>query len=127
MLAQIDLRTGARERAYARVRRVLEETERLKRNGRVGWGAYAVRAEAYGLLGDAENALRELELAAERGWRSTWRAARDPQLALLRQRADFDALLARVDALNAIERESYERERGPQALDESRAMMHAQL
>lgn len=112
VMAQIDLQAGERETAHAKIRRVLRDAERLQRNGHAGWGPHAVRADAYSSLGEAEQALRELELAAHRGWRSTWRATRDPQLALLRDRPDFHALLARVDALNAVEREKYRRQKG---------------
>ena len=44
------------------------------------YGLYAARAEIHALRGDKLEAEAELRKAWEHGWRSTWRAQRDPFL-----------------------------------------------
>jgi hypothetical protein len=67
-----------------------------------------VRADALGLLGDADGAMRALHRAVDSGWRSARLARRDPYLAQLVGRDDFMELMRRVDRLNASELSLYQ-------------------
>ena len=53
-------------------------------------------AASHALLGRHDEAISELDRAAEAGWLSTWWAARDPSFDSLREDARFIELLARV-------------------------------
>ena len=106
-LALVDLRAGRRAAGNARVQELLGTLDELERNGYVSWGIESLRADALGLLGDADGAMAALRSAAKRGWRSTWSAQRDPYLAILFERPDFRALMLDVERLNAAERDRY--------------------
>lgn len=106
-LAALDLRSGRAEAANKRLRSLAALLDRLERNGYSSWGIHSVRADMFALLGDQERAMQELRRAADRGWRSTWSALRDPYFAALRPRTDFQELIAHVDAMNLAERQRY--------------------
>ncbi len=79
---RIHLRGGGdRERAME----LLEGFDRLldiyEKNGGRHFGLYSLRAEALAIRGEKEKAQASLKAAWERGWRTTWRAERDPYLA----------------------------------------------
>lgn len=107
LLALLELHNGDRQAAVERVTRLLRLIDELERNGYATWGIHSLRADALGLLGDADGAMRSLQQAVDAGWRSAWAAQRDPYLASLFERSDFRELMQRVEQLNATERSRY--------------------
>ena len=64
--------------------------------------ARTARVKAHAALGDRESALKELRAAIDAGYRTLWnldliRLERDPNLATIRNDAEFRALIARVE------------------------------
>ena len=74
--------------------------ERLIAAGEERNGIYALRAEILAMRGDAQGAMRDLNRAAELGWRYSWWAQHEPYFTALRPRTDFRALIARIDSIN---------------------------
>lgn len=107
LLALLEIHDGDRQAAVARVTGLLGLLDELERDGYTNWGIHSLRADALGLLGDPDGAMRALQLAVQSGWRSAWAAQRDPYLASLFERPDFRALMQRVEQLNALERSRY--------------------
>lgn len=107
LLALLEVHNGDRQAAVARVNGLLGLLDELERDGYTNWGIHSLRADALGLLGDPDGAMRALQLAVQAGWRSAWAAQRDPYLASLFERPDFRALMQRVEQLNALERSRY--------------------
>ena len=101
--ALLELRSGDRDAGVQRVSQLLLLLDEMERNGYASWGVYSLRADAYGLLGEADKAMESLQRAVEAGWRSDWAALRDPYLAALFDRDDFKALMRSVEELNAME------------------------
>ena len=64
------------------------------------FGIYSLKAQVLALRGDPDGAMRALTHATELGWRRSWWADHEPYFAQLRTRADFHALIARVDTAN---------------------------
>jgi len=79
--AGIELRGGGdRAKALAMLHELDQMLEKYRDNGGVHYGAWTLHAESLALqgkTGDAEAALKE---AYEHGWRTTWRADREPYL-----------------------------------------------
>jgi len=96
--------TGETKRA-ARILDGLDEMlDRLEKNGWANYGIDSLRAESLALRGQGDAAMRALQRAVDRGWRSSWRAKEEPYLDSLRNRNDFQALLKDVEARNALMR-----------------------
>jgi hypothetical protein len=57
-------------------------------------GLHSLRAQVQALRGDHDAAMMSLRRAAHRGWLWTWRARHEPYLASLRERQDYQALIA---------------------------------
>ena len=106
-LALLELRSGDREAGAQRVSQLLRLLDEMERNGYAGWGVHSLRADAYGLMGDADKAMESLQRAVEVGWRSDWAAQRDPYLSALFERDDFKTLMRSVQDLSATERRRY--------------------
>jgi tetratricopeptide (TPR) repeat protein len=64
---------------------------------------YLMRAEIAALRGDANAAMQSLTTAAELGWRYVWLAKHLPYFQSIRERPDFKALVARIEARNAVD------------------------
>jgi TolB-like protein/DNA-binding winged helix-turn-helix (wHTH) protein len=62
---------------------------------------YELRAKAYALKGQADEAMRDLVAAKKLGWRRAWWALHEPYLASLRSRSDFQTLIRTVSQSNA--------------------------
>jgi len=77
--------------------------QRLTDAGMRRHGVSALQAQVAALRGDPDGAMRALERAVNQGWREVWLAQRTPYFASLRGRADFRALLSRVQADNDAE------------------------
>lgn len=99
--ALVELRTGDAEHARGRLKSVGETLDNLIANGGRRYGINELRATVLALGGDDQGAVRALSRAAELGWRRSWWAEREPDLASLRSRSDFRELLARVNESNA--------------------------
>ena len=89
---------AAAERHWGQLARWLDE---LERNGHRWHGLEYLRATLQAERGGADTAIASLQRAYRMGWRRAWLMRIDPALNPLRARADFQALLARIDASNA--------------------------
>ncbi len=100
-LALIEMRTGSEAQAARRLTSISSVLDKLVSNGEKRFGVDEVRAAVLTLSGDGDAAMRSLTRAAELGWRRSWWAQREPDLADLWTRNDFRALVARVDQSNS--------------------------
>lgn len=92
--------TGSEAEAQVQLRALGEILNRLERNGQVGYGLHLVRAQLLAQQGDPDGALRSLQHAADVGWRGADWARREPELAALWPRTDFQQLMERVSHMN---------------------------
>jgi transcriptional activator of cad operon len=99
-LAAADLALGDRESADKELSSVLEMLNKMIGDGIERNATYELRAKAYALKGQGDDAMRELDKAAKRGWRRAWWATHEPYLASLRPRSDFQALISEIDRSN---------------------------
>jgi tetratricopeptide (TPR) repeat protein len=100
IVALCESQAGEREDAARHLRQIAQMLDQEISDGSERFGIYALQAQVLALRGDADAAMRALTKAAALGWRRSWWAQREPYFATLRARADFRALLARVDAGN---------------------------
>jgi len=75
--------------------------KRLEDNGWANQGLDSLRAQSLALRGQPDAAMRSLQRAVARGWRSASTAQAYPYLAVLWEREDFKALMKEVEARNA--------------------------
>jgi len=75
--------------------------KRLEDNGWANHGVDSLRAQSLALRGQPDAAMRSLQRAVARGWRSASTAQAYPYLAVLWEREDFKALMKEVEARNA--------------------------
>jgi transcriptional activator of cad operon len=101
ILALIEMHTGNEAEAARRLGSISVTLDQLVRNGEKRFGVEEVRATVFALRGDPDGAVRSLTRAAELGWRRSWWAQREPDLAAIWTRNDFRALMARVDQSNS--------------------------
>lgn len=99
--AAAELAGGDSKLAMQHLATAQELVDRLILAGVRRHDAYLLRAEVAAMLGDADGAMRALDTAAELGWRNTWLARHLPYFDSLRDRADFNDLIARIEARNA--------------------------
>jgi transcriptional activator of cad operon len=109
-LALVELRVGEAQEAMRRLESVATTLDQLVRNGEKRYGVDELRATVLALRGDPDGAMRSLRRAAELGWRRSWWAQREPDLATLWARNDFRALMEQVDRSNAELRDRIDRE-----------------
>lgn len=64
-------------------------------------GLHGLKAEYAAMRGNADEAMAELRLAVQMGWRAAWLAEKQPYFQSLRARTDFRDLIAAVNARNA--------------------------
>jgi len=100
ILALCETQTGQKEAADRHLQEILTMLEQALDAGVQRFGIYSLKAQVLALRGDPDGAMRALTRAAELGWRRSWWADHEPYFARLRARADFRALLARVDTAN---------------------------
>jgi TolB-like protein len=100
ILALCELQTGQREAADRHLQEILTMLDQLTEAGVQRFGVYSLKAQVLALRGDPDGAMRALARATELGWRRSWWADHEPYFAQLRTRADFRALVARVDTAN---------------------------
>jgi tetratricopeptide (TPR) repeat protein len=79
--AGIELRGGGdRAKALQMLATLDEMLAKYRKNGGTHYGAWTLHAESLALQGKTDEAKTALEAAYEHGWRSTWRADREPYL-----------------------------------------------
>ena len=100
-MAMAELRTGDRQSALQHLDTLSTMLDHLVQAGERRYGIDEVRAAVAALRGDGDAAMRSLASAADKGWRRSWWAEREPDLSSLWARADFRALIARVNRSNA--------------------------
>jgi TolB-like protein/DNA-binding winged helix-turn-helix (wHTH) protein/Tfp pilus assembly protein PilF len=99
-LAAAELALGDRASAQRELDKVLALLNGMIAAGVERKATYALRAEANALEGRADDAMRDLGKAVKLGWRSAWWATHEPYLASLKNRSDFQALMAQVSRSN---------------------------
>src|SRR5690606_34076542 len=107
-VAWLAIARGRQDHAARLLDRVLEivADPAARPTGPIDWGAVLVETEALALLGRTDDALEAFARAVEGGWRFDWRQVRrDPVLDSIRREPAFEALLARVQADLAEQRE----------------------
>ena len=100
-MALAELQTGDRQSAMRHLDTISTMLDHLVQAGERRYGVDELRAAVAALRGDGDGAMRSLASAAEKGWRRSWWAEREPDLSALWARADFRALIARVNRSNA--------------------------
>jgi TolB-like protein/DNA-binding winged helix-turn-helix (wHTH) protein/Tfp pilus assembly protein PilF len=93
--------SGDRAGAERRLDELAVLLDRLTTAGVQTSGLHLLGAQLAAMRGQADAAMRELNLAVERGWNEAWLAEHQPYFESLRARADYQALLAAVRAKNA--------------------------
>jgi TolB-like protein/DNA-binding winged helix-turn-helix (wHTH) protein/tetratricopeptide (TPR) repeat protein len=73
----------------------------LEQSGWANHGLDSIRAESLALRGQPDAAMRSLQRAVARGWRTAWSAQTAPYLSSLWEREDFKSLMKEVEARNA--------------------------
>jgi hypothetical protein len=94
------MRTGGEATARRRLDSVAATLDQLVRNGEQRYGVEEVRATVLALRGDGDGAMRAIRQAAQLGWRRSWWAQHEPDLAPLWARNDFRELMSQVDRSN---------------------------
>jgi TolB-like protein/DNA-binding winged helix-turn-helix (wHTH) protein/Tfp pilus assembly protein PilF len=100
ILADAELQCGDSVAAAKHLQEITDLLDRLIAAGEERNGIYALRAETRAMRGDAPGAMRDLNRAADLGWRSSWWAQHEPYFDALRSRADFRALIAHTNSIN---------------------------
>lgn len=100
-MAIAELQTGDRQSSMRHLDTLSMMLDHLVQAGERRYGVDELRAAVSALRGDGDGAMRSLASAAEKGWRRSWWAEREPDLSSLSARADFRALIARVNRSNA--------------------------
>jgi TolB-like protein/DNA-binding winged helix-turn-helix (wHTH) protein/tetratricopeptide (TPR) repeat protein len=100
-MAMVELQTGDKQSAMRHLDTLSTMLDHLVQAGERRYGVDELRAAVVAQRGDGDGAMRSLASAAEKGWRRAWWAAREPDLSSLWARADFRALIARVNRSNA--------------------------
>jgi transcriptional activator of cad operon len=100
-MAMVELQTGDKVSAMRHLDALSAMLDHLVQAGERRFGVDELRAAVLALRGDGDGAMRSLTIAAEKGWRRSWWAAREPDLSSLWARDDFRALITRVNRSNA--------------------------
>jgi TolB-like protein/Tfp pilus assembly protein PilF len=97
-LASVLSRTAEQERADLLLNRSFQ---RIQTFPRLSWTGYGIAdVEIYALWGDKPKALSALRQSIDRGWRAHWWyfLKHDPDLALLHDEPEFQAMIAEIEA-----------------------------
>jgi transcriptional activator of cad operon len=97
ILAVVEKQSGDSVAGAQHLQELADMLDRITRAGEERHGIYALKAEVLALMGNQDGAMQSLKRAFELGWRGSWWAQHEPYFAELRSRADFRALLERVD------------------------------
>ena len=89
-MAMVELQTGDRQSAMRHLDTLSTMLDHLVQSGERRYGVDELRAAVLALRGDGDGAMRSLASAAEKGWRRSWWAEREPDLSSLRARATFE-------------------------------------
>jgi tetratricopeptide (TPR) repeat protein len=100
IIAMVEQRSGDTASATKRLQAVSATLDKLVQAGERRYGVDELRATVSALRGQADAAMQSLTRAADRGWRRSWGAEREPDVATLWTRSDFRALMARVNRSN---------------------------
>jgi hypothetical protein len=100
VMAMCESLAGDQDSAGRHLRQIATMLDQEIAAGTERFGIYALQAKVMALRGDADGAMRALTRAADLGWRRSWWAQREPYFATLRTRADFRALMTRVELSN---------------------------
>lgn len=98
IVGSVQLAAGDREAGLATLAHLDAMLERMERAGAACSGLYSLRAESLALQGEPARAMLALQQAYGQGWRLANSARTEPFLQSLRERQDFQQLLARIDA-----------------------------
>jgi TolB-like protein/DNA-binding winged helix-turn-helix (wHTH) protein/Tfp pilus assembly protein PilF len=99
-LAAALIQLGDEASATRQLDTVLAMVNKMLAAGVERYATYELRAKIYALEGKSDQAMRDLNKAAALGWRRTWWAIHEPYFASLRDRGDFQALIAQVNRAN---------------------------
>jgi TolB-like protein/DNA-binding winged helix-turn-helix (wHTH) protein/tetratricopeptide (TPR) repeat protein len=92
---------GDQEGARKRLDELSALIDRLVANGLQTYGLYEVKAQLAAMRGQPDAAIAELRRAVQLGWGDVWLAEHQPYFETLRERDDYQALLAAARARNA--------------------------
>jgi TolB-like protein/DNA-binding winged helix-turn-helix (wHTH) protein/tetratricopeptide (TPR) repeat protein len=92
---------GDQEGAGKRLDELSALIDRLVANGLQTYGLYEVKAQLAAMRGQPDAAIAELRRAVQLGWGDVWLAEHQPYFETLRERDDYQALLAAARARNA--------------------------
>jgi TolB-like protein/DNA-binding winged helix-turn-helix (wHTH) protein/Tfp pilus assembly protein PilF len=99
-LAVADLDLGDHPAAAQELTRVRSMLDEMIAAGVQRHAVFELRAKVLALQGDANGAVRDLQKAAQLGWRRSWWAEKEPYFASLRPRTDYQAVIAKVNQSN---------------------------
>ena len=99
-LAAADIALGDRLAAVQELDIVLAMVNKMIADGVERYATYELRAKVYALQGKNDEAMRDLTKAAQLGWHRAWWATHEPYLIGLRNRGDFQTLIAQVSRSN---------------------------
>jgi transcriptional activator of cad operon len=100
-LAAAEVALGDRASADRELGAVIAMVSQMISDGVERAATYELRAKAYALNGQADQAMLDINAAAKLGWRRAWWALHEPYLASLRTRSDFQTLISSVSQSNA--------------------------
>ena len=96
-IAYIEQSAGNEPAAIAQLDELDAALNTFEQDGGACAGLYSLRAQSQALRGDEEAAMANLRKAHDRGWREARTSLREPYLQSLRDRQDFQQLLAATD------------------------------
>jgi transcriptional activator of cad operon len=99
-LAAAEIALGDQDSARRELGEVLAMLGAMIDAGVERYGTYELRAKAHALMGQGDEAMRDLGNAAKLGWRRAWWAIHEPYFVSLRPRTDFQQLIAAVNQSN---------------------------
>jgi TolB-like protein/DNA-binding winged helix-turn-helix (wHTH) protein len=99
-LAAAELATGDRAAALHELATVQSMLDRMIHAGVERHWTYELRARTSAMQGQPDAAMRDLQRAAQLGWRRVWWAEHEPYLRSLRSRSDYRALMNQVTQSN---------------------------
>jgi len=100
VIAMVEQHNGDTASAMKRLDAVASTLDKLVQAGERRYGVDELRATVLAQRGQADGAMQSLTRAADLGWRRSWGAEREPDVASLWARSDFRALMARVNRSN---------------------------
>jgi ATP/maltotriose-dependent transcriptional regulator MalT len=96
-IAYIQMAAGEKAAAMKQLDELDATLGKFEQDGGACAGLYSLRAQSRSLRGDPEGAMANLRKAHDKGWRESRTTRREPYLQSLRNRQDFQQLLAATD------------------------------